>query len=52
MRLSSDRLWLSTLAWGRRGLRLVGELLVAAWASMSTTGCLGGKLKSGEDGRW
>ncbi|HVQ48198.1 MAG TPA: hypothetical protein VMS62_15320 [Gemmatimonadales bacterium] len=52
MRLSSDRVWLSTLAWGRRGRRLLGELLVAAWASMSTTGGLGGKRKAGEDGRW
>ena len=52
MRLSSNRLWLSVLVGGRRGRTLLGELLVAAWASISTTGGLGGKRKAGEDGRW
>ena len=50
MRLSLNCVGYSS--WGRRGRRLAKALLIATCTSIATIGCLGGKLKSGDGGRW
>lgn len=43
---------LGYFTWGRRGRKFAKALLIATCTSIAAIGCLGGKFKSGEGGRW